>query len=101
MPKKGRTPPMRFHSTLVATLLFTLATATAAAAQPARAAASPTCDRECLKLHVTQVLQALLKHDISFLPVAPYLRVTEDAVEKPLKSVGLVTSVTALRGYRQ
>jgi hypothetical protein len=29
------------------------------------------------------------------------LRVTEDAVEKPLKDVGLVRSVTALHGYRQ
>jgi hypothetical protein len=29
------------------------------------------------------------------------VRVTEDAVEKPLDRVGLVTSVTALRGFRQ
>jgi hypothetical protein len=50
---------------------------------------------------VTEVLWSLVKHDVSKLPVAPALRVTEDATEKPLKSVGLVTSVTALRGFRQ
>ena len=33
--------------------------------------------------------------------MAPTLRVTEDAVEKPLDKVGLVRTVTALRGYRQ
>jgi hypothetical protein len=91
---------MTIRSGKAIVLLATLAAA-ATAAQPARAAASPTCDREGLRGKVTQVLQALLKHHVSFLPVAPNLRVTEDAVEKPLKSVGLVTSVTALRGYRQ
>jgi hypothetical protein len=78
----------------------------AAAAQPAtRAGAAPaaanSCDRECLRSHVTQVLDAFLKHDVSKLPVADTLRVTEDADEKPLKNVGLVRSLTALRGYRQ
>lgn len=66
------------------------------AAQPA-----PVCDRECLRDKVTQVLYAFVKHDISKLPVAANLRVTEDADEKPLKNVGLVTTVTALRGFRQ
>jgi hypothetical protein len=65
------------------------------------AAPSTTCDRECLRSKVTEVLHALVKHDISKLPVAPTLRVTEDAVEKPLKNVALINSVTALRGYRQ
>ena len=60
-----------------------------------------TCDRECLRGTVTQLLSALVKHDVSGLPVADTLRVTEDAVEKPLKNVGLVTSVTRLRGFRQ
>src|SRR6186997_1468553 len=59
------------------------------------------CDRECLRGKVTQLLYALLKHDVSGLPVAGTLRVTEDAVEKPLARVGLVTSLTRLRGYRQ
>jgi hypothetical protein len=66
------------------------------AAQPA-----PSCDRECLRGKVTQVLWAFVRHDISGLPVADTLRVTEDAVEKPLKSVGLISTVTALRGFRQ
>jgi hypothetical protein len=60
-----------------------------------------TCDRECLRGTVTQLLQALLKHDVSGLPVAATLRVTEDAVEKPLAKVGLVGTVTRLRGFRQ
>jgi hypothetical protein len=60
-----------------------------------------TCDRECLRGKVTQLLYALLKHDVSGLPVAGTLRVTEDAVEKPLAKVGLVTTVTRLRGFRQ
>ena len=50
---------------------------------------------------VTTVLFALLKHDTSGLPVSDKLRVTEDSVEKPLDKVGLVRSVTRLRGYRQ
>jgi hypothetical protein len=60
-----------------------------------------TCDRECLRGKVTQLLYAFLKHDVSGLPVAGTLRVTEDAVEKPLAKVGLVNTVTRLRGFRQ
>ena len=60
-----------------------------------------TCDRECLRGKVTQLLYAFLKHDVSKLPVADTLRVTEDAVEKPLARVGLVNTVTRLRGFRQ
>ncbi len=71
--------------------------ATANAAQPA----TTTCDRECLRGKVTQLLHALVKHDVSGLPVAATLRVTEDAVEKPLAKVGLVGTVTRLRGFRQ
>ena len=44
-----------------------------------------TCDRECLRGKVTQLLYAIVKHDVSKLPVSDTLRVTEDAVEKPLK----------------
>jgi hypothetical protein len=50
---------------------------------------------------VTQLLYALVKHDVSGLRVADTLRVTEDAVEKPLAKVGLVGTVTRLRGFRQ
>ena len=60
-----------------------------------------TCDRECLRGKVTQLLYAFVKHDVSRLPVADTLRVTEDAVEKPLAKVGLVGTVTRLRGFRQ
>ena len=71
------------------------------AAASAVQAATPTCDRECLRGKVTQLLYALLKHDVKGLPVADTLRVTEDAVEKPLAKVGLVGTVTRLRGFRQ
>jgi hypothetical protein len=60
---------------------------------------SATCDRECLRGKVTQLLYAFLKHDVSKLPVADKLRVTEDAVEKPLASVGLVNTVARRRGW--
>ena len=67
----------------------------------ANAAQSATCDRECLRGQVTQLLHAFLKHEVSKLPVADTLRVTEDAIEKPLTKVGLVGTVTRLRCFRQ
>src|SRR4051812_25259173 len=77
-------------------------TATAATkAKPAPPPPAPSCDRECLRGTVTQVLYSLVEHDTTRLPVAATLRVTEDAVEKTLDKVGLVRSVTKLRGYRQ
>jgi len=83
--------------------LCLLLSATAAVAQPAAgpASAAAACDRECLRGKVTEVLYALVEHDVGKLAVAPTLRVTEDGVEKPLDQVGLVRSVTKLRGYRQ
>jgi hypothetical protein len=60
-----------------------------------------TCDRECLRGKITQLLYAFVKHDVSKLPVADTWRVTEDAIEKPLAKVGLVNTVTRLRGFRQ
>lgn len=69
-----------------------------AAAQPV---SPPACDRECLRGKITEVTYALVEHDVSKLALAPNLRVTEDGVEKPLDKVGLVRSVTKLRGYRQ
>jgi hypothetical protein len=84
--------------TIVGLLLTGCAWSGAAnAAQPPAAA----CDRECLRGKVTQLLYALVKHDVSGLRVADTLRVTEDAVEKPLAKVGLVGTVTRLRGFRQ
>ena len=67
----------------------------------ANAQSAITCDRECLRGKVTQLLYAFLKHDVSKLPVAEALRVTEDAVEKPLARVGLLKTVTRQRGFRQ
>ena len=79
--------------------LCLIVSSAALAAQPARAAEG--CDRECLRGEVTEVLHALVEHDVGKLAVAGNLRVTEDGVEKPLAQVGLVRSVTRLRGYRQ
>lgn len=87
-------------------LFLILSPSVALAAKPARPAAASapaaiTCDRECLRGKITEILYALVEHDVSKLAVSPTLRVTEDAVEKPLDKVGLVRSVTKLRGYRQ
>jgi hypothetical protein len=75
----------------------------ALAAQSARAAegAAAACDRECLRGKITEVLHALVEHETGSLEVAGNLRVTEDGAEKPLAQVGLVRTVTRLRGYRQ
>jgi len=50
---------------------------------------------------MTTFLYALLKHDANRVPVADKVRVTEDAVEKPLAKLGLLNTVTRLRGFRQ
>jgi hypothetical protein len=65
------------------------------------AAASADCDRECLRSAMTAFLYALVRHDASKVPLAEKVRVTEDGVEKPLANVGLLRTVTRLRGYRQ
>jgi hypothetical protein len=59
------------------------------------------CDRECLRSKMTTFLYALLEHDAGKVPVAATVRVTEDGIEKPLANVGLLRSVTRLRGFRQ
>jgi hypothetical protein len=82
------------RKTITAPCLVLLSTM---APSPALAA----CDRECLRGAMTTFLYALVKHDTSKLPLAANVRVTEDAVEKPLDRVGLITTVTRLRGYRQ
>jgi hypothetical protein len=64
-------------------------------------AQSEPCDRECLRSTMTTFLYALLEHDADKVPVAASVRVTEDAVEKPLANLGLLRTVTKLRGYRQ
>ena len=87
---------------IVLALCLIVSAAAALAAQPAHAqAAAPACDRECLRGTVTEVIHALVRHDASKLAVAGSLRVTEDGVEKPLAQVGLLRTVSRLRGYRQ
>lgn len=70
-----------------------------ASAQPPSGAGP--CDRECLRGTMTTFLYALIEHDASKIPAADGVRVTEDAIEKPLANLGLLRTVTRLRGYRQ
>jgi hypothetical protein len=84
----------------VGLLLLAGASAVQAATKTAKAPA-PSCDRECLRSMLTATLYSLVKHDTSKLPLGEKVRITEDAIEKPLDKVGLVRSVTRLRGYRQ
>ncbi len=90
----------------IGSLLLCVAGATSAASKStAKTAATaptvPTCDRECLRGTITTYLHALVKHDTKALPLADKVRITEDSVEKTIDKVGLVRSVTKLRGYRQ
>jgi len=73
----------------------------AATSDQSASAASSSCDRECLRSTMTTFLYALLEHDASKVPVAEAVRVTEDGIEKPLARLGLLNTVTRLRGYRQ
>ncbi len=86
---------------VLALCLLLTSFAALAAQAGAPAVAAPACDRECLRGKITEVLYALKNHDVSHLAVSPSLRVTEDGIAKPLDKVGLVRSVTRLRGYRQ
>lgn len=87
---------------LTSLCLILLACASAAqGASKAAPAPAPSCDRECLRSMLTATLYSLLKHDTSKLPLSDKVRVTEDALEKPLDKVGLIRTVTRLRGYRQ
>ncbi len=73
----------------------------AATASLTATAQSGACDRECLRGTMTAFLYALVESDPGELPVADALRVTEDAVEKPLAELSLFDSVTGLQGFRQ
>jgi hypothetical protein len=87
---------------LVSLCLMLLACASAVqAATKATTSPAPGCDRECLRSLLTATLYSLVKHDTSKLPLHEKVRVTEDGIEKPLDKVGLVRTVTRLRGYRQ
>jgi len=87
------------HALRIVLALCLILSSAALAAQPAHAQAA--CDRECLRGKVTEVLYAFAGHDAGKLAVAGNLRVTEDGVEKPLAQVGLVRSLTRLRGWRE
>ena len=87
--------------TIVSLCLVVLSWAVTASAATGVTPAAPHCDRECLRGTVTLYLYALLKHDTSRLPLADGVRVTEDAIEKPLAKVSILKTVTSLRGYRQ
>ena len=83
-------------------ILLACASTVQAVSKPKPAPAPPpSCDRECLRGMLTEYLYALLKHDASKLPLSANVRITEDAIEKPIAKVGLVNTVTRLRGYRQ
>lgn len=85
-----------FLTTALAWCASTMAAQSSVAPGPAAA-----CDRECLRSAITTYLDALVRHDVSQLPWADEVRITEDCVEKTLDQVGLVRSVTKIRGYRQ
>ncbi len=78
-----------------------LVTCCLVAAATANAQTTTTCDRECLRGKLTEVLFALVRNDADGIAAANDLRITEDAIEKPLDEVSLFRTVTALRGYRQ
>lgn len=82
-------------------LVLLACTSAVQAASKSASAPAPGCDRECLRSMLTATLYAFLKHDTSKLPLSDKVRVTEDAIEKPLAKVGLVKTITRLRGYRQ
>ena len=88
---------MKTTTWLAGSLLASIGATLAASAS----AQSDTCDRECLRSTMTTFLHALLEHDASKVPVAAAVRVTEDGIEKPLADVGLLRTVTRLRGFRQ
>src|SRR5690606_4595790 len=97
--RRARKNEIRGRPAVRLILALSLIVSAALAAQPA--SAQSACDRECLRGKVTEVLHALIHDDIGKLAVAGNLRVTEDGVERPLDQVGLVRTVTKLRGYRQ
>jgi hypothetical protein len=82
-------------------LALSVLTGLGVAADRTASAQSSPCDRECLRGTMTAFLHALLEHDTSELPIAETVRVTEDALAKPLTQIGLLNTVTGLRGYRQ
>lgn len=63
-------------------------------------AASPDCDRSCLRGFITQYLDAMVAHNPRALPLSDKVRFTEDTVEMKLGE-GLWKSASKIRSYRQ
>jgi hypothetical protein len=82
-------------------LVVGLLAAMAATVDRTLSAQPKACDRECLRSTMTTFLDALVEHDARKVPTAATVRVTEDAIEKPLANLGLLNTVTRLRDYRQ
>jgi hypothetical protein len=65
----------------------------------AHAEGSAQCDRECLRGFITHYLNALIKRDVSSLPVTSNVKFTEDGAQLKLGE-GLWKNASALRPYR-
>jgi hypothetical protein len=63
-------------------------------------AATPDCDRDCLRGFITQYLDALVAHNPGALPLDSKVRFTEDSVEMHLGD-GLWKNASRIRAYRQ
>src|SRR5580658_783926 len=63
-------------------------------------AATPNCDRACLRGFITQYLDAMLTHNPNTLPLSKTVRFTEDTVDMKLGE-GLWKNASKIRSYRQ
>lgn len=63
-------------------------------------AATPDCDRACLRGFISQYLDAMLTHHPETLPLSDKVRFTEDAVQMQLGE-GLWKHASKIRDYRQ
>jgi hypothetical protein len=79
--------------------LHTIALALLAAGTTVQAA-TPDCDRACLRGFITQYLDAMLTHNPNTLPLSKTVRFTEDSVDMKLGE-GLWKNASKIRGYRQ
>ena len=79
--------------------LLTLTLALLAAGATVQAA-TPDCDRACLRGFITQYLDAMLSHSPKTLPLSDKVRFTEDTVDMKLGE-GLWKNASKIRSYRQ
>jgi hypothetical protein len=78
----------------------TLIVALFAAGTTIPAAMAQDCDRVCLKVSITQYLDAMLTHNPRTLPLSDKVRFTEDGVDMKLGE-GLWKNASKISGYRQ